>query len=88
MREINLNAGDPLHLTLAADARLSPTDYVNDQIWELTLNSGEPPAIALQTTYGLRAIKMRLFPRFVEGHASVTDPRRFPKQPRVLDTAI
>lgn len=81
MREINLNAGDPLHLTLAADARLSPTDYVNDQIWELTLNSGEPPAIAIQTTYGLRAIKMRLFPRFVEGHTSVTDPRKFTKQP-------
>ncbi len=60
----NLAAGDPLSLTLAADARLTTTDYTNDQIWELSLGGGEPAALALQTTYGLRAHWMRLFPRF------------------------
>jgi hypothetical protein len=79
MREINLTPGTALSLTLAADARFSTTNYVDDQIWELTQNSGEPPAIALQTTYGLRAAKMRLFPRFSEAHESITDPRNFPK---------
>ncbi|MFC1921883.1 hypothetical protein ACFLY4_01225 [Chloroflexota bacterium] len=83
MREIMLSVVDPLRLTLAADARLSPTDYTNDQIWELTLYGGEPPAIALQTTYGLRATQMRLFPRFVEAHASITDPKEFPKPPTI-----
>ena len=81
MREVKLSAVGPLHLTLAADARLSSTDYTNDQIWELTINGGEPPAVALMTTYGLRATQMRLFPRFIEAHTSVTDPGEFPNSP-------
>ena len=68
MREIKLSVVDPLRLTLAADARLSPTDYTNDQIWELLVGRGEPGAILLQTTYGLRARNMRVFPQFVEEH--------------------
>lgn len=81
MHEINLSTENPLSLTIAADARLSPTSYVDDQIWELNLDSGEPPAIALHTTYGLRAAQMRLFPQFVEAHTSITDPRKFSKPP-------
>ena len=67
MQTWNLGAGDPLSLTLAADARLTSTNYTDDQIWELSLGGGEPAALALQTTYGLRAHWMRLFPRFVRG---------------------
>ena len=81
MREINLDSERPICLTIAADARLSTTNYVDDQIWELRLNNGEPPALALETTYGLRAQKVRLFPRFIESHNSVSDPRKFYKQP-------
>lgn len=65
MHTWNLATGDPLSLTLAADARLSATSTTDDQIWELTNGGGEPPALALQTTYGLRAHWMRLLPRFV-----------------------
>ncbi len=53
MREWNLHAGDPLALTLVSDARLGPTDYFDDQIWELKIGSGDPPALSLDTTYGL-----------------------------------
>lgn len=77
MREWNLKTGDPLLLTLAADARLGGTDYCDDQIWELKLGGGEPPALALQTTYGLRARALRLFPRFAEGDGIITDPADF-----------
>ena len=66
MRESNLDSGNPISLTIAADARLSTTNYLDDQIWELTLNNSEPPSLALETTYGLRAAKVRLFPRFIE----------------------
>jgi hypothetical protein len=66
MREWNLKAGDPLSLTLAADARLSKTNYCDDQIWELSLGEGEPPGVALQTTFGLRARSFRIFPQFTE----------------------
>ena len=82
MREWHLKAGDPLSLTLAADARLDATDYCDDQIWELSLGSGEPPALALHTTFGLRARSLRMFPRFTEGEGgTLTDPADFNRQP-------
>jgi hypothetical protein len=81
MRDWHLTQGDPLALRLAADARLGPTDYADDHIWELSLAGGEPPALALRTTYGLRARDMRLFPSFVEGDRAVTDPAEFASPP-------
>jgi hypothetical protein len=83
MREWHLKAGDPLSLTLSADARMGPTDYFNDQIWEISLNGGEPPALAIQTTYGLRANNLRLFPRFYEGDLDRCDPTTFTSPPAV-----
>ena len=64
MRDWHLTQDDPLALRLAADVRLTPTDYADDHIWELALAGGEPPALALRTTYGLRARDMRIFPAF------------------------
>ncbi len=84
MREWNLKSGDPLVLTLAADARLVQTSYGNDQIWELSLGSGEPHALALQTTYGLRARSMRMFPRFIEGDHVVIEADQFAAAPSIL----
>ncbi|MBU0512899.1 MAG: hypothetical protein KJ638_14525 [Chloroflexi bacterium] len=83
MRKWNLKSGDPGAFTLAADVRCGPTDYTNDHIWELTLKGGEPPSLALQTTFGLRARNLRLFPRFVEGDTAVSDPSAFDKPPTV-----
>lgn len=83
MREWNLKTGDPLSLTLAADARLCKPDYVNDHIWELEIGAGEPAALAVRTTYGLRARSMRLFYRFDELGKSVTSPAEFHAAPRL-----
>jgi hypothetical protein len=83
MREWNLGTDDPLSLTLAADARLSTPDYSNDHIWELELGGGEPAALSLRTTYGLRARAMRIFPRFYEGDVEVNDPASFAIPPVV-----
>lgn len=83
MREWTLGFGDPLSLTLAADARLSSPDYSNDHIWELELAGGEPAALALRTTYGLRARSMRLFPTFHENGKMATDPASFAIPPLV-----
>ena len=83
MREWNLKAGDPLSCVLAADARLGQTDYCNDQIWEISLGAGEPPALALQTTFGLRARSLRLFPRFIEGDSLQSDPSTFTRPPSI-----
>lgn len=86
MREWNLAASDPLALTLACDVRTGGNDYVNDQIWELTLGGGEPPALGLRTSYGLRARQVRLFPRFLMGEIAMSDPAGFAQAPLVQKT--
>ena len=83
MREWSLQAGDPLSLTLAADRRLCKPDYFNDQIWELEIGGGEPSALAVRTTYGLRARDMRLFYRFSESGQTLTNPAEFYTPPRL-----
>ena len=83
MREWNLGKQDPLHLTIAADGAIVPITYINDQIWELSLAGGEPAALALYTTYGLRARSMRLFPSFQNQDFDLTDPQSFYRIPKV-----
>ena len=83
MRDWSLAIGDPLYLTLAADSRLSIPDYLNDHIWELALGGGEPSALSLRTTFGLRAKSMRIFPRFSENGKSVNNPSDFALPPTI-----
>ncbi|HJR78805.1 MAG TPA: hypothetical protein VJ821_01960, partial [Anaerolineales bacterium] len=84
MRDWSLAPGDPLSLTLVADSRLSIPDYLNDHIWELAIvSSGEPTALALHTTYGLRAKAMRIFLRFSENGKTVSDPSAFALPPTI-----
>jgi hypothetical protein len=83
MRNWNLTVDDPGAYLLAADIRSGPTDYTNDQIWQLNLTGSEPLALALRTTYGLRARNLLLFPRFVEADTAINDPNAFSGQPTV-----
>lgn len=77
MHELIVNKKSPFSVTLASDANISQTDYFNDQIWELVINQGDPPGLSLDTTYGLRARKQRIFPRFGEGDTQRSDPGEF-----------
>jgi hypothetical protein len=77
MRTWNLKVSPPLMFSLAADARLGATSYTNDHIWELNLGGGDPPALSLQTTFGLRARSFRIFPRFTEETTTVSNPADF-----------
>ena len=63
---------------LAADARCITTNYYDDQIWELVPGRSEPPAVTIQTTYGLRVRDLRIYPRFGAGGNMVSDPAEFP----------
>jgi len=54
LRRWQLTRESPLALTVAADARVSATDYTDDQIWELTLGKPDSPALTVQTRYGGR----------------------------------
>jgi len=84
MRDWTLKSGDPLCLNLCADQRLCQPDYANDHIWELSLGGGDPPAVALHTSFGLRARGMRIFPRFTLDHKMVSDPAAFDRSPNVV----
>ncbi len=77
MREWSISREGPLSLCIAADARLTTPDYLDDQIWELSLAGGDPPALSIQTTYGLRARNMRIFPGFGWGESAVVHPDHF-----------
>jgi hypothetical protein len=83
MRDWSLSLGDPLYLSLAADARLCKPDYFNDHIWEVELGAtdSDHAAVSLVTTFGLRARSMRLFLRFSENNLTVTDPNTFVVKP-------
>ncbi len=81
MRDWSLHLGDPLYLSLAADARLCQPDYLNDHIWEVEFGAADPAFVSLYTTFGLRARSMRLYLRFTENNVSVTDPNTFIAKP-------
>ena len=83
MREWSLVAGAPLSLIIAADARLTRPNYVDDQIWELRIGGGEPSALALETSYGRRARSMRIFPGFRIEEETLLDPIQFHRPPEV-----
>jgi len=81
MRAWSLCPGDPLTLNLAADFRFCTPDYSNDHIWELETGGGDPPALSLHTTYGLRARSMRIFPRFCLNGRTILNPAAFQLPP-------
>jgi hypothetical protein len=83
MRTWNLQAGDPLSLFLAADARFCSPDYTDDQVWEFCLRGGDPPALAAETMLGLRAVSLRLFPIFAVQNRPLQDPSDFASPPLV-----
>lgn len=62
LRRWQLTPAAPFYAELAADARLSPTDYTNDQSWRLQPGTHDSPALALQTRYGGRAGLVSLVP--------------------------
>lgn len=83
MREWELGLDGPLSLRIAADARLVDVDYLDDQIWELCMRGEHPRSLSLETSYGLRARSMRIFPGFLRGDQYIVDPTQFSSPPVV-----
>ena len=76
-----VNHSKKIDMILAAETAEGNVDPCNDQIWHLTTEEGEPKALAISTSYGLRAYGMRVFPRFHMKNEIATDPRSFSKYP-------
>lgn len=62
LRRWELDSKQSELLILASDARLSKTDYFDDQSWQVRRSDGDKTAIALQTQYGGRAGLVSLVP--------------------------
>ncbi len=84
MKEMKQNSGLPKVIRLSADWRIAEVNYLNDITWELSLAGGEPEALSLQTTLGLRCGGLRFFPRFVRKEGTLSDPAKFHHPPLVL----
>lgn len=83
MKEHKLSSEVPGVITLAADWRLSTTNYFNDIIWEVSLGVRDPDSISLNTTMGLRCAGFRLFPRFIRKDGTLSQPAKFHHPPEV-----
>ncbi len=84
MRSWHLGMEEPRDLVIAADALLDEVDYCDDQIWEVVIGQGDPPAMAIQTSLGMRAVYMRYFPIFTVEGIQIFDPLDFHQTPVLL----
>ncbi len=82
-----LNPTMPFSLHLAADVRLSSTDYNDDQVWELKLGEGEDPALALQTSYGGRVGLASILPIWTHDNRTVYETQSYAHQPVITGFA-
>ncbi len=87
MRRWQLEPTDPYCLHIAADARLSNTDYRDDQIWEVLPGVGESPALALQTRYGGRAGLVSIVPMWLHDGRSIYQAQAYTRPPRLTGFA-
>ncbi len=87
LRRWQLETVSPHLLKLAADARISQTDYADDQVWELALGSGEMPALQLQTRYGGRAGLASLVPMWLHDGRPIYQAQAYAKPPYVTGFA-
>ncbi len=83
LRNWQLDSSAPYSLQIAADARYSHTDYLNDQIWELTLGTGDAPALALQTRYGGRVGLASLVPMWQSDGRMIYQAQTYVRMPIV-----
>lgn len=81
LRRWQLNLSKPFSLQLAADARLSRTDYSDDQVWEVQLGAVDSPALALQTQHGGRAGLVSLVPMWLHEGRSIYQYQAYAKPP-------
>jgi plasmid stabilization system protein ParE len=83
LRQWRLAPGDPLALQIAADARLSATDYADDQTWELLPGEGSGPALALQTRFGGRVGLVSLVPMWTVDRRTIYQADAYADRPVV-----
>lgn len=67
---------------LCSDLRFSQQSVLNDQCWAFGSGFETPAALSLVTSYGLRAIRMHIFPEFSIDDQVMRDPEKFNNRPK------
>ncbi|MEQ8676085.1 MAG: hypothetical protein RLP44_31805 [Aggregatilineales bacterium] len=81
LRRWQLEPNTRFSLYLAADARLSRTSYLNDQVWELTPSAPDSPALLLQTRYGGRVGLATIIPMWIMDGQSIYETSSYATAP-------
>lgn len=87
LRRYSLDAASAFEIQLAADARMSRTDYADDQAWSVELGVGDRAALAYQTRYGGRAGLVSLAPMWRVGDRQIYQERQYAEAPFVAHFA-
>ncbi|MCA9912774.1 MAG: hypothetical protein KC496_05480, partial [Anaerolineae bacterium] len=83
LRHWQISPTDPFALRLAADARLSQTDYLDDQVWEVAIGQGDEPALALHTKYGSRVGLASLVPMWLHANRIIYQAQTYVQPPQI-----
>lgn len=83
VRRWQLDPSKSSTLILAADSRLSQTDYVDDQSWRLQVGQGDEPAAVLQSAYGGRITSASLVPVWTHENRSIYEARAYHRPPLI-----
>ncbi len=83
MRSHEIDAASMFEFHIAADARMSRLNYLDDQAWKLDLGGEKRAALAFQTQYGSRADLVSIVPRWQAGGRQVYQYQAY-HQPPVL----
>ena len=87
LRRYSLDAASAIQFQLAADARMSHTDYADDQVWSVELGAGDRAALAYQTRFGGRAGLVSLAPIWQIGDRRIYQQRQYVEAPVVTHFA-
>ncbi|MDX2077483.1 MAG: hypothetical protein SFZ02_13725, partial [bacterium] len=74
-------------LQLAADARLSQVNFIDDQIWEVLFNDDKHAPLTLRTRYGGRVQRATLTPHWIHTGRTIATPQTYSKVPRLVSFA-
>lgn len=87
LRRWQLDPAKPLSFMLAADARIRPTDYLDDQVWRFSMGTPTAPGLALQTHYGGRVGLATLIPLWTLERRVIYETLAYAKPPVVTHFA-
>lgn len=84
MELLSLEQSNSNAFILATDGAFSVFHSQNDQVWSVNLCNSDNPPFQLQTTYGLRAKSMRVFPNLISNNRRLTRASDFTHPPAVI----